>query len=474
MIQPIGLVFLTLGLFSLYRRPEFAVGLMLIATAFGTASMVNAGGSSILVVYAAVIILTFRIALWAGVMALLRPLMRTGAGVTLLMLFVFAVLSGYFMPRLFSGVTNTVSITEASNGLKVIQFLPLVPSGTNITQTIYLTLGVTAFCSMVAFLRRTQNFDFVIKVFCIVAAVQILASLLDLLTFYSSSAALLGPVRNANYAYLCALEKGGLKRMCGFMSEASAYASYTLVIFAVLINLWIDRVRPAITGPLAAGLFVGLVISTSGSGYVGLAMLLGLLVTGRCLHFFGSLPFRRFAELALALFFAGCIVIFALALLPSLGETLSAFLEETVFGKLDSASGRERTLWNQTAIQNFFDTNMMGAGLGSTRGSSIAVVLLSQVGIPGTILFVLHISLLMLSRLEPALTHNARALVTAVRWAIVAHLIVAILAKGDFVFPMLFYALCGIVVAGLRPFGARAQARSAAADRRRNQAAQAI
>jgi len=249
--------------------------------------------------------------------------------------------------------------------------------------------------------------------------------------------------------------------MCAFMSEASAFASYTLVVFAIFLNLWVDRIRTHLTGPIAALLFFGLMISTSGSGYVGFAMLMMVVVAGRSLHLFGAMEFRRHAELLIATFFAICATILALALVPAMGEALSGFLEETVFGKLESASGQERTLWNRTAMQNFYDTSLLGAGLGSTRASSIAVVLLSQVGIPGTAFFVLHIASVMLTRLNPDLSREARALITAVRYGIVAHLIVAVLAKGDFVFPMLFYALCGIVVAGLQPFGARNRAKLA-------------
>lgn len=474
MLQPIGLIFLSLGAFSFYRRPELALGLLVISTVFGTAAAVNAGGSSLMVFHIAALVLGVRVALWAGIMGLIRPLVRTSAGVFLLLLFIYAILSGYFMPRLFSGATNTVAITEATSGVRIIQFLPLVPTGSNTTQSIYLILGVGTFCSVAVCLRRTMDYGMMITLLSIAAGMHLVASLLDLLTYYTSTAAILAPVRNADYAYLCGVEKGGLKRMCGFMSEASSYASYTLVLFAIFLNLWIDRIRTNITGLLAAGLFIGVMISTSGSGYVGFAIFMAVLVIGRSLRVFGGLPFRRAAELVIALFLAICIAVFAIAMVPAISETLSSFLEETVFGKLDSASGRERTLWNQTALQNFYDTNMLGAGLGSARASSIAVVLLAQVGIPGTALFILHIASLLTGKLEAGLTREAQALVTAARWAVVAHLIVAILVKGDFVFPLLFYILCGTAAAGLMTFGTVSRERALLAEQRRLQASEAV
>lgn len=59
----------------------------------------------------------------------------------------------------------------------------------------------------------------------------------------------------------------------------------------------------------------------------------------------------------------------------------------TVFNKLDSGAGVERSSWNRQAWQNFVDTYGIGVGLGSARASSLLFVLISNLGLLGTPFF---------------------------------------------------------------------------------------
>jgi hypothetical protein len=62
----------------------------------------------------------------------------------------------------------------------------------------------------------------------------------------------------------------------------------------------------------------------------------------------------------------------------SLYELLFNYVNELILSKPTSDSGVERASWNALALQNFFDTWGLGAGLGTNRSSSFPLALLSK------------------------------------------------------------------------------------------------
>ena len=62
-----------------------------------------------------------------------------------------------------------------------------------------------------------------------------------------------------------------------------------------------------------------------------------------------------------------------------------------ILSKPTSLSALERGSWNASGISNFFDSYGLGVGLGTVRTSSFAVALLSNVGVPGTMFFLLFL-----------------------------------------------------------------------------------
>ena len=64
-----------------------------------------------------------------------------------------------------------------------------------------------------------------------------------------------------------------------------------------------------------------------------------------------------------------------------------AVIDSTVGGKVHSRSGIERATWNWQAWSNFVDTYDLGVGLGSARASSFPLVVLSNRGLPGGLMF---------------------------------------------------------------------------------------
>jgi len=60
-----------------------------------------------------------------------------------------------------------------------------------------------------------------------------------------------------------------------------------------------------------------------------------------------------------------------------------------VLSKSTSSSAVERGSWNTYGLQNFLDTYGLGVGLGTARTSSFPVAVLSNVGVPGALFFLL-------------------------------------------------------------------------------------
>jgi hypothetical protein len=128
-----------------------------------------------------------------------------------------------------------------------------------------------------------------------------------------------------------------------------------------------------------------LLLSTSAMAYLGLC--------GYCAWYaFAELPRKRIPQpLALA---AACIFLVVLAIYAlELDATrhLDRFVHATLLDKAQSGSGQERGAWNIQALRNLLDTYGLGVGLGSCRGSSFPVVLLSNLGIFGASMFVLFL-----------------------------------------------------------------------------------
>ena len=68
----------------------------------------------------------------------------------------------------------------------------------------------------------------------------------------------------------------------------------------------------------------------------------------------------------------------------ALNDNASAYaqnlIDTMVLNKLSTASGIERSAWNEQALQNFFDTFGFGVGNGSVRASSFPIGVLASLG----------------------------------------------------------------------------------------------
>jgi hypothetical protein len=452
----LGFLTVVIGLACLAAPVGWAFTILFVSTVFGSAAAFNLpslGGASVLVPSLFLLFFGLRTFLAFGEQQFFAAFSFPRAGFVLLVLTTFGVASAVFFPRLFEGAAQTMIVERTLGGLSIISLQPLHFSSSNITQTVYAVGGLICFAFTFAFFRRTAAPSIFVTAVLIVSIVNLCFAVLDLVTYFSHTEYLLDFVHTANYALLTDNEKGGLKRISGSFPETSAFADFTLVLFGITASLWLDRIRSRLTGIVALLSLTALVLSTSATALVGLGAVLPVLV-------FRSLAASRRepgAGRPLFLFAMAVtipmIILFVPLFMPDVGNSLSEFFNEVVLSKADSDSGRERFMWNAMAYQSFLDTSGLGAGLGSARASSYALVLLSNLGVEGAVIFAIFVLVILAANTRPRLwvSAEASAVARASKVGLLAALATALTSGTVYDLGELFYILAGTVAALTSP-----------------------
>ncbi|MFS8110515.1 O-antigen ligase family protein [Rhizobium jaguaris] len=451
-----GLVTFVVGMAMLAAPVRWSFTVMILCTVFGAAaafSVPGLGGASVLVPSLFLLFFFIRLFLAYGEGPIFASLAPPGPGFCLLVLTVFGLTTAIFFPRLFQGMTQTMTVERTVGGRNFISLVPLKFSSNNITQTVYAVGGLVCFAATSAFIRKGGTPTNLINGMLVVASVNLGFALADIITYFSHTEFLLGFVRTANYALLTNAEKGGLKRISGTFPEASAFADFTLVLFAMTASLWLSGVRSRATGIIAALLLVALILSTSATALVGLGLVLPVL----CLQSFMASRHEpgagRPVMIVAILAAMPLVILFVLIAMPDLSNGLHDFLDEMLFSKADSQSGRERFMWNAMAYQTFVDTNGFGAGLGSARASSFGLVLLSNLGVLGALIFALFVVLILKADTRPRYLpdRQAAAVARAAKAGIITVLVSAATSGTVYDLGLMFYILAGSVAALTAP-----------------------
>ncbi|WP_205586527.1 MULTISPECIES: hypothetical protein [unclassified Rhizobium] len=453
-----GLITLIVGIATLTAPVRLAFIIMILSTVFGAAaafSVPGLGGASVLV--PSLFLLFFAVRLFAayGEAHFLASVAPWRPGFFLLILTAFGIFTAIFFPRLFQGVVQTMTVERSIGARSLIALVPLQFSSNNITQSVYAAGGLICFIATFAFFRGNGVPKIFISGILIVAGVNLGFALADIITHFTHTDFLLDFVRTANYALLTNAEKGGLKRISGTFPEASAFADFTLVLFAIVTSLWLSGIRSGVTGVVGGLLLMALILSTSATALVGLAIILPVL----CLQSF--LAARRDPGAGRPVLIVSIlasmplVIFFVLIVMPDLAHNLHDFLDEMLFSKADSQSGRERFMWNAMAYEAFVDTGGFGAGLGSARASSFGLVLLSNIGVFGTVLFALFVGRVLMADTRPghASSREAVAVVRAAKAGFITVLISAVISGTVYDLGLMFYILAGSVsalTAGMR------------------------
>lgn len=355
---------------------------------------------------------------------------------------VWAIIGAIFLPRLFAGTTyvNAIGITESGYTVKPI---PLAPTSGNFTQPLYLA-GDLACLYVTAVVARRFGFRAIVNALLCYSALNALFGAIDILTWATHTGYLLEPIRNASYTLHVDEQVAGLKRIAGSFPEVSAFSFASLGIFGFTARLALERGWRHPSAWIAIATAILLLMSTSATAYVSLPVVLGafwldsIVRANRGRVRPETTGFVILAPIALA------AVLLAVMLIPSQRDFLTDFITSAVLDKSMSASGVERASWNAAAIGNFFDTYMLGAGLGSVRASSFPIALLGNLGLPGTLSFVLF--LWVLFRGTP--THKAAAPeISAARFGCFGMLFAACISGALVDLTLPFFIFAGLVFA---------------------------
>jgi hypothetical protein len=390
-----ALVCLTLWLLGYALGAPLIIGLFG-SFAFGSTAIASLGASSIPihVVFAGALLigLATRVNFSSSLTAVLA---RQPLAQLICALVAYAAATAFVLPRLFAHETTIIVPIDFT-----MVELPLQPVSGNFHQTSYLVLNGLLFLAFAILVQWQREAD-IRRGFLTWASVQALLGLIDLVSKTAGQGDILDPVRTSGYANLGDHAMVGFWRIVGAFPEASAYAAAALQALGFAVVDWrLTRSRLSLVVSLT--LMVLLAVSTSSTGYVGLAgLLLCLILFALASRMRGRILLDHVAWLGFGL--AVLAAILALYLYDEdLFDPWVAMVLDATFNKPASDSGLERAYWNELSVEAFLSTLGVGVGFGSTRSSSWPISVFAQLGVIGAIGFAVGVGALLfgLTRLD--------------------------------------------------------------------------
>lgn len=423
-----------------------------------TAAFQVAGFGSVTVTDLSVAALWFGLILRLQVVGILREMMPGRPGFLLLILGMIGVVSALYFPRVFAKTTQVIAITER-DGRAVLDAVALTPSGANMGQLARLALGMAAFYAVAAVLSADARWQRALACLWAASLVHVLITILDWGSHAFGFDAVLDPIRTVSQAILSDQSFPGLRRLIGGFTEPASFGLFTMG----LVGFWL-RMSISDSGFRWAGLMTLVFVifalrSTSSATIANLALLMvvfplwyarRILWTGRRLRvllmIIGVLP-ALYGITSISLGFS------------PMGTDL---VDALVWSKALSESGVERAHWNLQALQGFYDTYGIGAGIGSARASGWPFAVLVSFGLPGAVIYLAFLWRLL--RPEPALIRQTQTpeICSALRWACFAVLFQSCFTRPFPDLGVAFFAMAGLI-AGLRAY--QTQPRSVGAGR---------
>ncbi|MBB3318306.1 MULTISPECIES: hypothetical protein [unclassified Rhizobium] len=411
MIEPIGIFTVALGLYCLTRGYGATVTTFIVLTLLGSAAALTLGGSSVPPAHLFLLFVLIAALRTPSLPGMAINAFRLGKPAFWLAgLLLYGAISAYFSPRLFAGMSHIIPL-GASEYPSTGGTVPLGPVSSNLTQTIYLTADLLCFVIIASVCSTKTGFRATFNGLLAWAAVNVMFALLDLATSATGTEELLQFMRNAQYTFHDSDTINGMKRIVGSWPEASAFAGMTLGALGFTGTLWICGRYPGTTGLLALCSFVLIILSTSSTGLIAAPICLFLLYLTAVLRCGISPESRRSTGVVLLAPPIALGLTLIIVLQDNLFRTIYDYVDLLVLSKSTSGSAVERGSWNLAAWQNFTDSLGLGVGLGTARTSSFPMALLSNVGVPGTVFFLVFL----LSALRPGM--SARTFESDVRLA---------------------------------------------------------
>jgi hypothetical protein len=358
----------------------------------------------------------------------------------------WALFTAVFMPRIFKGQVLVYTTSRDDAEALGVTLTLLAPNSTNITQAIYLLVGLATFMALRAILRDPSHHRWLKAGFLAAAALNLLFALWDALGAFAGMEVGMGFVRNANYA-IVSQRLGGLPRLQAAFSEPSALAGYSTGLFAVLLMMWLKELDGRRSGAMAIATGAVLLLTLSSTAFVSFAL---VLTAAALLHAWRRLIDPRRSRLGWqAALLAGLTGLACVLLLwnPPWLTKFGSIVWTMVVEKSESESAIERLAWATATWQNFVDTYGLGTGAGSARGSSWPLVVLGNTGWPGAALLLVFLGMCLFQS-GKSMTGESSALLAACRLGLFA-LLMAISLSGTMIDPGLFFFGLAGSVAGL-------------------------
>jgi hypothetical protein len=365
------------------------IGLM-ISLAFGSTSvgtLQSLGGSSPLISIIPVLLILLLTPFARNVRSRLVTLFaEQRASWFVLLTAIYGGMSAGILPRLFQNQTTAFVAVRTTGVVEV----PLAPVSGNITQTGYFVVGSLMCLALMLSFNRDEKLFMARRAFFAFGIAMIVLASVDLIGKLAGQGDVLAPIRTATFAFLTEAEEAGFWRITGGFSEASAFASAGLSALGFMFAYWRQtNSRSALL--ITSGLFILLFMSTSSTAIVGLG--LGAFVVG-ALILFSAIQGRlsrtdSFIVAGACILLVVCVFIYLVN--PKSFDPLINAFDTLILNKHLSSSGQERAYWNARSLQALLDTYGFGIGLGSSRSSNWFVSVLSQLGLPGSILLLLVI-----------------------------------------------------------------------------------
>ena len=360
----LGIIFISAYGIALFGGRRWVLFVLASSIAFNDSIVIEMGGATITPFYFGLIVYAIcSFTIWRGPAA---HGSRLHGRTTLIFLLAYCAFVTAISPALFAGL----GVISAANGIdeQVQSLTPLAYTSSNFAQVAYLLLNVI-------FVWRTQrdgiferrHITIGLAVGAIVACTALIGNNWPHDLFDNSPRG------------FYTIETGRSRGQFSEPSHLGAFAVTATIYFGATLARTKSMRRFAAYGVLTA-MSVGLLYaSASGTAAIGLgAAVFGMLAI--------SLRSRRLGDLRLPvpMFLAGLATVVALTLLlPNIIEVIRSIVDS----KIGSTSLTNRSLVDQNSMSVFVKTFLIGAGDGSNRGSSLLLMLLSQIGLIGTTLF---------------------------------------------------------------------------------------
>ncbi|MEM1387905.1 MAG: hypothetical protein AAF748_01760 [Pseudomonadota bacterium] len=441
-------IVLLLCLLFVLRGPDRGLFVFFAFLPMGMMGLVNLpaiGSLSILAIdFAVVLVCLMLVARPRSGETLLRVYGPGSPGAIFLLIFLYALLSSLFLPRVFSGMTEVFGIARIE-GVRGIVSRPLAPTNGNLSQVFRLLLSTLAFGAMAFIVLRRPDPSKILAMIKVATVVHVGMGLIDITLQALNASFLLDWARTANYSLTLGQRLAGLNRMIGGFPEASSYGYMSLGLMGFWLCYWFQSRNRDRTTPLffLTTLFVVL-RSTSSSAYVGLGILAAVFLLYKFVSLRDTSVTTRGALVILTLLAALPLVAMALIALYQIMPGFADFIDRSLIDKLGSSSGLERMSWNRQALQNFVDTWGLGAGLGSVRASNWAISVLASMGLLGALLFAWALIALFSMRLT-GLSDEAQTLGLALKFCCFGFLARALVVKANVDLGIAFCAIAGLL-----------------------------